>query len=221
MFEETHTPDESPSSTGEMKPGSEAALLAIAKDKTEAGDRAGVEHYRDAADALVTTWKTHKTPQRKMAEALGKSQPWVAQLLQWHREGCPAGSPFLRSNISRTNKRAASKSSTSKRKTTPGPQRLFEAAGTFYKSQLAGVDDKTFDRVMKMFAEWRQAAKTATRPITAPTAVVKIGKETLKSLDNFSEDAKRQIAAAATGNDIDTEAKQRTALYAASEAEAA
>lgn len=199
-------------STGDIRPGSEAALLAIAKEKADAGDRAGVEHYRAAADALVTTWKTHKTPQRKMADALGKSQSWVAQLLQWHREGCPAGGPFLRANvISRTNQRAKSKPSTSKRKTTSAANWLFEEAEAFFKSELARLDDKTFDHVMKMFAEWRQAAKT-TKPTTA---VVKLGNETLKSLDGFSDSAKQQIAAAVAGKE------QRTAFYAASEAEAA
>jgi len=206
-------------STCDIRPGSEADLLAIAKEKADAGDRAGVEHYRAAADALVTSWKTHKTPQRKMADALGKSQSWVAQLLQWHREGYPAGGPFLRANvISRTNQRAKSKPSTSNRNTTSAANRVFEAAETFFKSELAGVDDATFDRVMKMLAEWRQAATAATRPSTTSPAVVKIGKETLKSLDGFSEDAKRRIVAAAVGNGDDGGVAAMKAAHAANAA---
>jgi hypothetical protein len=84
------------------------------------------------------------------------------------------------------------------------------------------VDDATFDRVMKMLAEWRQAAKAATRPSMTSPAVVKIGKETLKSLDGFSEDAKRRILAAAVGNgDDDGVAAMKTAhaVNAASEAD--
>ena len=61
-----------PPSTGDTRPGSEDALLATARENIEAGDNAGREFYRKAADALVTTWKTHKTPQRKMAEAVGR-----------------------------------------------------------------------------------------------------------------------------------------------------
>lgn len=190
--------------SGDIRPASEAALLAIAKEKADAGDRAGVEHYRAAADALATTREVHKTTQAKMAEGIGRSQGYVSKLLKWHQQGCK-GSPFgpttKAARYSHANNRSA-KPSTSTRKTTSA-NRLFEAADTFYKSELAGVDDKTFDRVMEMFTTWRQAAKTATRPSTTSPAVVKIGKETLKSLDGFSEDAKRRILAAAVGNSDD------------------
>ena len=117
-------------------------------------------------------------------------------------------------------KLAASKSSTSKRKTIPAPaNQVFEAAATFFKAELAGLDNATFDHVMKMFAEWRQAAKTTDSKAPTSPAVVKIGKGTVKSFDNFGEDAKRQIAAAVAGNDTPPEISKegRSAYYAASE----
>jgi hypothetical protein len=69
---------------------SEAELLAKAKTGIEEGERS----LRESAEALATTWELHKTPQRKMAEAVGKSQPWVCRLLQWRRDGYKGDSPF-------------------------------------------------------------------------------------------------------------------------------
>lgn len=69
-------------------------LLARAKHHADAGDRAGNEHYRQCAEALIATWKAHKTAQREMAEGIGRSQTWVSLILKWHREGCPELSPF-------------------------------------------------------------------------------------------------------------------------------
>ena len=175
-----HTND-SPS-IGEMKPGSEAQLLALAKDKAEAGERAGNLFYKEAAEALVTTWKTHKTSQKKMAEALGRSQSWVSQLLRWHRAGCPAGSPFLRSNISRTNKPAASKSSAkssaSGRKPTSPANREFGAIEAFYKTELADKDDAAFDRVIKLLVDLRRKAKASKVPPEIAEALNKLDPET-------------------------------------------
>ena len=82
----------------------------------------------------------------------------------------------------------------------------------FYKSELAGIDDKTFDRVIGLLVEWRQASKAKASGQTndnkqaANSAVAgKIGKEPVKSREGFSEAAKRPIAAAVSGNDIDPE----------------
>jgi hypothetical protein len=47
---------------------------------------------------------------------------------------------------------------------------------------------------------------------------VKIGKETLKSLDGFSEDAKRRILAAAAGNSDDDGVAAMKAAHAANAA---
>ena len=215
MITDSHTLN--PTSTGDNAGQlGQVEMLARAKRHADAGDSAGIEHYRAAAEDLTATWKAHKTPQRAMAVALGRSQSWVAQLLQWHREGCPAGGPFLRVNLSsRTTQRTKSKSP--KRKATASPaNRLFEAANAFYESELAGADDKMFDRVMKMFEERRQAAK-AQRSQAVSVPIVKIGKETLRSLDGFGEDAKRQIAAAVAGNDVppETSKEERSAYYAA------
>lgn len=75
------------------QPG-EPELLAKARENVEAGDRASKPRLREAAEALALTWKLHKTPQRKMAQAVGKSQSWVALLLAWQRDGYTVDSPF-------------------------------------------------------------------------------------------------------------------------------
>jgi hypothetical protein len=69
---------------------SEAELLTKAKIGVEAGEQS----LRESAEALATSWKLYKTPQRKMAEAIGKSQPWVCRLLQWRHGGYKDDSPF-------------------------------------------------------------------------------------------------------------------------------
>jgi hypothetical protein len=72
----------------------EPELLARARENIEAGERASKLRLREAAEALALTWKLHKTSQRKMAEAVGKSQSWVALLLMWQRGGYTTDSPF-------------------------------------------------------------------------------------------------------------------------------
>ena len=48
---------------------SEAELLAKAKEHMRLGDEAATASYRTVAEALALSWKLHKTPQRRMAEA--------------------------------------------------------------------------------------------------------------------------------------------------------
>ena len=90
-------------------------LLTRAKQHADAGDRAGNEHYRQCAEALIASWKAHKTKQRAMAEAIGRSQTWVSLILKWHREGCPEVSPFapverVISDTNQTERQAKSRS---------------------------------------------------------------------------------------------------------------
>jgi hypothetical protein len=67
-----------------------AGLLAQAKKSIEAGDK----KLREAAEALAKAQEEHGATQEEMAEAVGKSQPWVSRLLQWRRQGYKEGSPF-------------------------------------------------------------------------------------------------------------------------------
>jgi hypothetical protein len=88
MFEQTHTPDESPSSTGSNMT-TKAELLSRAKVAIEDGEQS----LRDAAEALALAQKDFDATQREIAAAVGKSVAWVNRLLQWQREGC-RGTPF-------------------------------------------------------------------------------------------------------------------------------
>jgi hypothetical protein len=67
-----------------------ADLLSRAKAAIEAGDQSMCA----AAEALAVAQELHGASQAEMARAIGKSDAWVSQLLQWRRTGYKAESPF-------------------------------------------------------------------------------------------------------------------------------
>jgi hypothetical protein len=79
--------------SGSSKP-TETELLATARAALDAGEQASTPHFRQAAEALAKSYKLYKTTQKKMGEAIGRSQPWVSSLISWHVAGYPTASPF-------------------------------------------------------------------------------------------------------------------------------
>ncbi len=186
--------------------------------------------------------------QAAIADAVSKKQPWVSHMLAWYDDDFNTDTPFGETSKAArkrakarpakyqatdksssgdagasTSEPSKSKPTTSTSGTTTQPKKgspewQFNEAVYFFDHTLSKMDDANFARAMAMFNERRGAAKAVRPPVMASPAVVKIGKETMKSLDGFSEAAKRQIAVA--GDDVDTEAstEQRTAAYTASEA---
>ena len=67
----------------EAAPDSITELLSCARTEIAAGK----EWYRKAAGYIAAAQAQGAT-QASIAKELGKSQPWVARLLRWHREGC-------------------------------------------------------------------------------------------------------------------------------------
>lgn len=74
-------------------------------DKAKRAVAAGESHLRKAAELIAQAQDTGAT-QQQIAKGVGRSQPWVAQLLQWRKSGFKGGA-FERSHkarISRANK---------------------------------------------------------------------------------------------------------------------
>jgi hypothetical protein len=87
----------------------------IARAECEAGDIAGVEHYRKAAEALVPLCHTYNKygmigigvlTQADVAKAIGRSQAYVSKLLRWYRGGCN-GFPFQHTKKDNEGRQAA------------------------------------------------------------------------------------------------------------------
>ena len=206
------TRSDSPTQAGNAKDAliAETKAMAVALENTA----------RQVADNLATLRDRHGMSQRDLAAAMNKSPGWVNGLLAWREAGFSEGGPFggtarrKKERVQRAEHRKARtrKAETNEAKSSTSGNRLFEAAQGFYKSELAGIDDKTFDRVIGMLVEWRQASKAKAsgqandNKQAANSAVAgKIGKEPVKSREGFSEAAKGSIAAAVSGNDIDPE----------------
>lgn len=209
MSARTHT--DSPVQAGTSKDDliAETKAMAVALENTA----------RQVADNLATLRDRHGMSQRDLAAAMNKSAGWVNGLLAWREASFSEGGPFggtvrrKKERVQRAEHRKARtrKAETHKAKSSASGNRLFEAAEGFYKSELAGIDDKTFDRVIGMLVEWPQASKAKASGQAndneqgANSAVaIKIGKEPLRTLDGSSESAKPPIVAAA-GNDVDPE----------------
>jgi hypothetical protein len=71
-------------------------LLAHAKAAIVAGEKS----WREAAKLIAAAQEQGAT-QTQIATAIGKSQAWVNELLQWHKAGCRDVSPFTAKNAKR------------------------------------------------------------------------------------------------------------------------
>jgi uncharacterized protein (DUF1697 family) len=153
--------------------------------------------------------------QADIGKAVGKTQGWVSQMLSWREADFPPEGPFAAAHRRAKKKILAANNRPAKRKAKASQATgnvLFDAAEAFYRSELEEADDATFDRVIGMLVEWRRASKAKasgqpneSRQAANSAVAIKIGKEPVKSLDGFSENAKRQIAVAVAGNGVDAE----------------
>lgn len=141
----------------------EAELLAKAKLDIEHGEQAQSPHLHDAAEALATTYELYKTPQRKMAEAIGKSQSWVSQLLTWRREDYKAASPFgptskagrhQHANQKKTTKADATGSGTTTQPAKGSPDWLISELKVHIEHHFPKMDLATLARAKALVAAW-------------------------------------------------------------------
>lgn len=79
-------------------------LLDKAKAAIKSAETEGNPHLQDAAELIVQALEAGAT-QERVSKWLGKSQPWVSQLLMWRKNGYVGGA-FTRSHKSRFISRA-------------------------------------------------------------------------------------------------------------------
>jgi transcriptional regulator with XRE-family HTH domain len=196
------THSDSPAQAGSSKDDliAETRAMAVSLENTA----------RQVADNLATLRDRHGMSQRDLAAAMKKSPGWVNGLLAWREAGFSEGGPFggtERRKKERVQRAEHRKART--RKSSNTGNRLLEATEAL-GDELEGADRGTLDKVIARLIERWEGAKASpkavsvTLPVT-DTPVVKIGKEPVKSLDGFSENAKQQIAAAIAGNSVDPE----------------
>ena len=164
-------------STGTSKDNliSDTRGLIEGYDHTETAQR---NTARQIADNLAMLRDQHNMTQTDLGKVFGKAQGWVSGVLAWYEGGFKTDTPFgVSSKAARKRAKARpakyqATDKSSRRKTTSEPNRLFAVVDTFFKTELAALDDQAFDGVMKMFAERRQAAKTAkATPTFVPPAI--------------------------------------------------
>ena len=173
-------PDTAPS--GMTNTPTKAELLDRAKIAVEAND----ESLHDAAEALAETQELHGTSQAEMARAVGKSEAWVSKLLQWHRSGYEAESPFgprtkagrLEHAKDRADSRASKPPKASKAGTQPDVDDDAAASGERRKAENAKLD-----------AESEAATSTAKSPLAEIKAAVD------RWFPKMDEDAIREVVA--------------------------
>jgi hypothetical protein len=100
MFEISPTIRESASQEAPL-PTSKADLIIATKALVTAINNTS----RQVADNLATMRDRHSMSQRDIAAAMGKSQPWVQQMLEWHDGGFKTETPFGPASMA-TRKRA-------------------------------------------------------------------------------------------------------------------
>lgn len=83
-----------PTAAAACSNGANTTPLPELWSRANAAIKAGLELWREAAEALAAAQEQHEVTQAEMASAVGKSEAWVSMLLRWRRSGYEDESPF-------------------------------------------------------------------------------------------------------------------------------